>query len=235
MSLFDVVTDNISKVTDVALGEGSGIFDDLLNVAGNKIIDSMQNFPGANELMNLGFPQFELDMQSEPMQGGCDNYQTCCEYQPDGGQDPFDQSMDINMYIMDMCGGVGGNPMDHCLGGQEGYGQSIDLAMILASGNPSELLKLLLGNGGRGEGGGGGLFGDIFSGLKGILGGGGGEGGGGLFGGILGGILGGGGGPLGGVLGGILGKDGPLGGILGSIPGMETLLPLALKYGPLLL
>ena len=146
------------------------------------------------------------------------------------------QRMDFNEMLQNLFGRGG----DQMCGGQQGFNMTMQDVFALLSGHPEELLQKL-GLGGEGQqggekGGGGGLFGDIFGGIKGLLGGGSGGGIGGILGGILGGGEGGGiGGMLGGILGGGEGGGGLLGGILGKIPGMDTLLPIAMKVAPLVL
>ena len=241
MSFLDTITDGVSKVADTALGENSLLSSfSLLDNASTMIVDSMKSLPGSNELQSLGFPQFEELLRPESSQFDC---------QPCGCESQYEQ-MNFRDFLNNLFG-KDSNPMNDILGGQQGFDQTLQCAFDLLSGHPENLLRQL-GFGGE-SGDGGGFFGGIFNGIKGLLGGDkGGLGGilggilGGGGGGILGGILGGEGGGLlggilggegGGLLGGILGGEGGglLGGILGKIPGMDTLLPLALKVAPYLL
>lgn len=235
MSFLDTVTDGVSKIADTATGEGSLLSSfNLLDNASTMIIDSMKSLPGANELQNLGFPQFEELLNPEQK----------FDCHPCDCQSGYEQ-MDFRDFLNNLFGSES-NPMNDIIGACNGFDQSMGCAFDLLSRNPEDLLKQLLqqlGIGGDG-GDGGGFFGGIFNGIKGLLGGGDKGGIGGILGGILGGGEGGGllggilGGGAGGLLGGLLGggeSGGLLGGILGKIPGMDTLLPLALKVAPYVL
>lgn len=239
MSFLDMALDNVGKLADKAVGESPKMFGDLLDGASSRIIDSMKSLPGANELHNLGFPQFDDLLQdlAGTSDGGRTNvrdhrhhegrehhhehvrdhrHEDYCDNSNDFG--PIYVKIDLNELMQDLFG-KDESPLRSVLGGQQGFEQTLLQALDMLRGNNDS-------NGS--DKGSGGLFGDLFSGLKGILGGGSGGGGG-----FLGGILGG--------LGGIFGSSGGggLGGILGSlgklVPGMETLLPIAMKVAPLLL
>lgn len=239
MSFLDTITDGVSKIADTATGESSLLSSfNLLDNASTMIIDSMKSLPGANEMQNLGFPQFEELLNPEQK----------FDCQPCDCQSGYEQ-MNFRDFLNNLFGNES-NPMNDVMGGGAGYEQSMGCAFDLLSRNPADLLQQLLRqlglgrDGGSGGGDGGGFFGGIFNGIKGLLGGGDKGGIGGILGGILGGGEGGGllggilGGGAGGLLGGILGGGeggGLLGGILGKIPGMDTLLPLALKVAPYVL
>ncbi len=241
MSIFSEIADKGKKITDGALGEASSIFGkdslELLSSGSTKIVDSMRSLPGANELKNLGFPQFDDLFQSgdaaRSMNRGASGL--------DGILDKVGDLFGNNSPVRDLSG-AGGNPLDRILGGSTGFDRTLGSAKDLLNGSSDSFLNDILGSKGSLDSGLSGLLGKsgVLDSVGGVFGQNGSGGLGDIFGGLKG-VLGASNGGLGGILGGlegmIGGSGGGLSGILGSfgklLPAISSLLPVLLQVAPL--